>query len=68
MNIHPDGEVGYQHIDFIYFAEVSSREIEPADGEASATAWDWYTPEELRESDLDPDTIQMAIEAIETID
>ena len=68
VNIHPDGEVGHQHIDFIYFAEVSSRKIVPADGEASATAWDWYTAEELRESDFDPDTVHMGIEAIETMD
>lgn len=67
VNIHSDGEVGHQHIDFIYFAQVFSREIDPAEGEVSATAWEWYTPEELRESNLDSDTIQIGIEAIETI-
>jgi ADP-ribose pyrophosphatase YjhB (NUDIX family) len=68
VNIHPNGEVGHQHIDFIYFGQVPSREIDPADEEVSATAWEWYTPEELRENGFDSDTVQMGIEAIETID
>ena len=68
VDVHTNGEIGHQHIDFIYFAQVFSREINPAEGEVSAMAWEWYTQEELRESDLDPDTVQLGIEAIEMIE
>jgi len=68
INTHPDGTVGHQHIDHIYFAAVESREIEPGGGEAPADRWAWYTPTALRTTDLDPDTIAIGCEAIETID
>ena len=68
INTHPDGTVGHQHIDHIYFAAVESREIEPDAGEAPADRWAWYTPTALRNSDLDPDTVAIGCEAIETID
>ena len=68
INTHPDGTVGHQHIDHIYFAAVESREIEPKAGEAPADRWAWYTPTALRNSDLDPDTTAIGCEAIETID
>ncbi len=67
INVHPDGRVGHQHIDHIYFATVSSREINPADGEAEASAWNWYTQRELRESDLDRDTVALGCEAIDAV-
>ena len=67
INVHPDGTVGHQHIDHIYFASVESREINPSEGEAPADRWAWYTPAELRDSDLDPDTVAIGCEAIETI-
>lgn len=65
INVHEDGTVGHQHIDHIYFATVPSRNVDPADGEEGAHIWDWYTPADLRESDLDPDTVQLGVEAIE---
>ncbi|RJX48060.1 NUDIX domain-containing protein [Halonotius pteroides] len=68
INTQPDGTVGHQHIDHIYFAAVESREIEPEAGEAPADRWAWYTPTALHNSDLDPDTIAIGCEAIETID
>ena len=67
INIHDDGTVGHQHIDHSYFAAVDSREIDPAAGEAPVDRWAWYTPADLRESDLDPDTVAIGCEAIETI-
>jgi 8-oxo-dGTP pyrophosphatase MutT (NUDIX family) len=67
INIHEDGSVGHQHIDHVFFARVPSREIDPEDGEEPAEVWDWYTPEELRANDVDPDTTQISIEAIETV-
>ena len=59
-----DGAVAHQHVDHVYYATVPSRDIEPADGEESADAWDWYTEEALRESDLDADVVELGVEAI----
>jgi ADP-ribose pyrophosphatase YjhB (NUDIX family) len=42
-----DGEVGHQHVDFVYYGRVERREIDPAAGEAPAEAWKWYTPADL---------------------
>ena len=67
INVHPDGTVGHQHIDHIYFAAVDGQEIDPQAGEAPADRWAWYTPDELRASDLDADTVAIGCEAIETI-
>lgn len=64
VNVHEE-TVGHQHIDQIYYATVEQREIDPADGEMPAGAWHWYTPHDLRSSDLDPDKVQIGIEAIQ---
>ncbi len=63
-----DGDVAHQHIDHIYFAHVDERDISPAPGEEGPEAWDWYTPEALRASDIDADTVRIGIEAIEAIE
>ncbi|SHG98840.1 NUDIX hydrolase [Halobaculum gomorrense] len=68
INVHDDGTVGHQHIDSVYFAAVDDRRIDPdGDDEVGADAWAWYTPGELRESDVDSDTTAIGIEAIETV-
>ena len=67
INVYDDGTVGHQHIDHSYFATVESRDIDPAEGEAPADRWAWYTPADLHESDLDPDTVGIGCEAIEAI-
>jgi len=64
INVQPDGTVGHQHIDHVYFATVPSRDIDPADGEECPEAWDWYTASELRDSGVDADTVEIACEAI----
>ena len=68
INVHPDGSVGHQHIDHVYFAAVDSRGVEPAGGEAAAELWEWYTAEELRASEIDPDTVAIGSEAISAVD
>ncbi len=65
INVQEDGSVGHQHIDHVYFATVPSRDVDPADGEAGVDVWEWYDPADLRESDLDADTVQIALEAID---
>ena len=67
INVHPDGTVGHQHIDHVYFAAVDSHAIDPSDGEADAEVWEWYTVDELRASEIDSDTVDIGCEAIETI-
>lgn len=66
INVH-DGEVGHQHIDQIFYAKVSDRQIDPAEGERPAEAWDWYTPEDLRQASLDDDVVEIGIDAIELV-
>jgi len=68
INVHPDGTVGHQHIDHIYFAAVDSRAVDPGDGEADAEVWEWYTPDKLRASEIDSDTVTIGCEAIEAFE
>jgi 8-oxo-dGTP pyrophosphatase MutT (NUDIX family) len=68
INVDDEGNVGHQHVDLIYYARVGGREITPAEGEAPASAWEWYTPAELRATDLPNDTVEIGVEAIATVD
>lgn len=66
VDVRPDGTVAHQHVDHVYFARVPSRSVDPAGtDEADATAWTWYEPADLRASDVDADTAELGIEAIE---
>ncbi len=68
INVHPDGSVGHQHIDHLYYAHVPSREIDPnGDDEATADRWEWYAPSDLRASDFDEDVVALGCEAIRTV-
>ncbi len=68
INVHPDGTVGHQHIDHVYFASVDSRAIDPGADEAAAEVWEWYTTAELRESAIDADTVDIGCEAITAVE
>ena len=70
INVHPGGEVGHQHIDFVYFAEAADRRIDPAgDDEADPDEWVWFTPDDLRSDDeLTNEVVQIGLEAIETVE
>lgn len=59
------GEVAHQHIDHIYFASVPSRDVTSRPGEVPADAWTWYSEPDLREADIDPDTVALSLRAIE---
>lgn len=63
VNVSEDG-VGHQHIDHIYYATVDSRDIDPAPGEAPVSDWQWFTPDDLATTALDPDVERLAREAI----
>lgn len=60
-----DGAVGHQHVDLIYYATVPHRRIDPAEGEADADAWGWFSRAELRAGAFDDDVIALGIEAID---
>jgi 8-oxo-dGTP pyrophosphatase MutT (NUDIX family) len=65
-----NGEVGHQHIDFVFYGRAKSRDLDPADGEAPADAWEWFTPAELRANadHLEPDVVEMGRRAVEAVD
>jgi len=69
INVH-DGEVGHQHVDFIFYGEADSRNIEPGDGEAPADAWEWFSPAELDAATdrLPGDVIEIGKRAIEAVE
>jgi len=61
-----DGEVGHQHIDFVFYGRAESRDIDPAPGEAPPDVWEWFTPPDLRDSRdrLEPDVVEIGQRAI----
>ena len=67
INVH-DGQVGHQHIDFIYFATTPTRQIDPdGEDEVRPEEWRWFTAAELaKDGRFDPDVRELGIEAIET--
>lgn len=69
INVHEDG-VGHQHIDFVYYGRVESRDISPADGETPASAWEWFSAEELDGNERFPADVRKAgkraVEMVET--
>jgi 8-oxo-dGTP pyrophosphatase MutT (NUDIX family) len=64
------GEVGHQHVDFVYFGDAEGRTISPAEGEQPAGDWEWFTRGGLREraETLEPDVVELGRRAIEAID
>lgn len=64
---YADGAVGHQHIDFVYFGEVSDRELAPADGERSPRHWAWFTPEDLRAGDVGAEVVELGVSAIDAV-
>jgi 8-oxo-dGTP pyrophosphatase MutT (NUDIX family) len=64
------GEVGHQHVDFVYYGRADSRDIAPADGEAPAEAWEWFTPPQLRANAdrFAADVVEAGQRAIEAVD
>jgi 8-oxo-dGTP pyrophosphatase MutT (NUDIX family) len=68
INVH-DGDVGHQHVDFVFYGHVETREIEPAEMETSADAWAWYDREDLLAADdLPDDVIELGQEAIDAVE
>lgn len=69
IHAHADGTVGHQHVDFVYYGAVPSREIRPADGEQDAGDWRWLTAADVESrTDLEPDVEAIATAAIDAVD
>lgn len=69
IDVHEDGRVAHQHMDFVYFGRVESREVEPAGhDETEADAWTWFTAEDLDAHDeLATDVRDLGTRAIEAL-
>ncbi len=65
IDVH-DGHVAHQHVDFVFFGRVGSRDVEPGPDEAPPDAWEWFTPAELREAAdrLEPDVVELGTAAV----
>ena len=64
-----DGEVGHQHVDFVFYGRAESRKIDPGPGEAPVEAWEWFTPAELQANRdrLEPDVVEVGQRAIDAV-
>ena len=69
INVDAEGEVGHQHIDFIFYGQAHSRDITPGPGEQPAEDWEWFTAADLRErADRFPaDVVEIGQRAIEAV-
>jgi len=69
IDVH-SGDVGHQHIDFVFYGQVDSREIDPDPGEAGPKAWEWFDTAALQAARdrLEPDVIEIGQRAIEAVE
>lgn len=69
VNVHPDGSVGHQHIDLIYYAEADSRDVTPGDEEVSAEHWKWFSRDELAMSGekVTTDVVELGKRSIDAV-
>jgi 8-oxo-dGTP pyrophosphatase MutT (NUDIX family) len=65
-----NGDVGHQHVDFVYYGRAQSRDIDPEPGEAPADAWEWLTPQQLRARahELPADVVEAGERAIDAVE
>ncbi|GGL22620.1 NUDIX hydrolase [Halarchaeum grantii] len=68
IHAYEGGEVGHQHVDFVYFARVDSRDVTPRGDERDAEHWEWFTPAELGEADLGEEVVRIGREAIAAVE
>jgi len=69
INVHENGAVGHQHIDFIFYGAAPSQDIQPHPGEQPADDWTWFTPADLRAHDdeIPADVVEIGLRAIEAV-
>ena len=70
IDVHTDGRVSHQHVDFVFFGRADARRIDPeGDDEAPPDDWTWFTPDDLaaRADELPADVVELGTEAIEAV-
>ena len=69
INVSAAGEVGHQHIDFIFYGRADSRDIAPGPDEQPAEDWEWFAAGDLRErrDELPSDVVEVGQRAIEAV-
>jgi len=69
INVHENGDVGHQHVDFVFYGDAPTRAIQPGPGEQPAEDWTWFTADALRARDgeIPADVIEIGQRAIETV-
>jgi 8-oxo-dGTP pyrophosphatase MutT (NUDIX family) len=70
IDVHPDGRVSHQHVDFVFYGRAEDRGIDPdGDDEAAPEEWEWFTPGDLeaRDDELPADVVAAGKRAIRTV-
>ncbi|WP_058995168.1 NUDIX hydrolase [Haloarcula sp. CBA1127] len=69
INVNAEGDVGHQHIDFIFYGRAESRDITPGPGEQPAADWEWFSVDDLRDrsEELPADVVEVGQQAIESV-
>lgn len=69
INVTAEGEVGHQHIDFIFYGRADSRDIVPGPGEQPVDDWEWFSVGDLRDrsEELPADVVEVGQRAIEAV-
>jgi len=69
INVHENGEVGHQHVDFVFYGDAPTRTIQPGPGEQPVEDWTWFTAAELqaRDDEVPADVVEIGQRAIETV-
>ncbi|MDQ2072643.1 NUDIX hydrolase [Haloarcula sp. NS06] len=69
INVNAEGEVGHQHIDFIFYGRAESRNITPGTGEQPADDWEWFSVDDLQKSEeLPADVVEVGQQAINAVE
>lgn len=71
IDVHTDGRVAHQHVDFVYVGRVDRREIRPEGrNEADPGVWEWFTATDLeaRRDELAADVRDLGRRAIEIVE
>lgn len=69
INVHESGDVGHQHIDFIFYGAAPDRDIEPGAGEQPAEDWTWFSAADLdAHEEIPADVVEIGRQAIEAVD
>jgi 8-oxo-dGTP pyrophosphatase MutT (NUDIX family) len=70
IDVHPDGRVSHQHVDFVFYGRARGTGIDPdGDDEAHPDEWEWFAPADLdaRAGELPADVVEAGKRAIRVV-